>query len=369
VGRVAPDLVWAHHFDLLPAWLLARAHRVPLLSTFHGPIVGAQRPNDPQQALGMVLGALRADTVSGVSAEILHSLDSLRMNADKRTEDGESERPGDASGSLLLPNCVSLVPSAPPRHPPRRLLMITRPDKQDHIRQAVLFLGAYRRLVAGATLDLIIGRNPEDELAATRTRNGRILEQGREALRLLGGSWCLAQRRQGLRTFAAVRFRGFVADPSPCLQRADAVIGMGRVVLEGLAHGRSAVLAGYDALHGPVRADNVQSLRYANFSGRGVQAMTPDDAAAALLADSTATDPVPTEIQRLIDVDQWQDALAAAFDTTAATPAAGGAERELAVSMLRHLAQGPGGLPRAFSLACETFTCVERQALYRIGSG
>ncbi|HYR29602.1 MAG TPA: glycosyltransferase, partial [Thermoanaerobaculia bacterium] len=84
IERARPDAIWAHHFELLPAWVLSRLHGVPLLATFHGPIVGAGRPNDLMQSLGITLAVHRGDAVTGVSEEILDGLRSLAPDLDAR---------------------------------------------------------------------------------------------------------------------------------------------------------------------------------------------------------------------------------------------------------------------------------------------
>lgn len=75
--QVASDFMWAHHLDLLPAWLLAHSHAVAGLSTLHGLLVNAGQSDDPQQSRGMVLAAHPSTTVSAVTSEIPDGLQIL----------------------------------------------------------------------------------------------------------------------------------------------------------------------------------------------------------------------------------------------------------------------------------------------------
>lgn len=243
-----PDLIWAHHFDLLPAWVFSGSARLPLLATFHGPLTGADRPNDMIQSLGMTLAVCRGEGVSGVSDEIRMGLNAMREGREIH----------------LLPNGVKNL--NPGRHevPDRgkRFLLITRPQKLDHIRSAVLFFREALRADRRARLTIAAGMKPRD--TGTGGMGGKL-----DLIDLLGGRWCMSQGPGFLRTLSRIDFIGFVADPRAVMRESDVVMGMGRVIIEGLAEGRLCVLVGYDCVCGPVTARTFDRYRETNFSGRG----------------------------------------------------------------------------------------------------
>ncbi|HUO85386.1 MAG TPA: glycosyltransferase, partial [Thermoanaerobaculia bacterium] len=249
-------LIWSHHFDLLPAWLLSRLHSIPLLVTFHGPLVDAGRPNDPLQALGMTLAIHRAEGISGVSEEIVEQLGDLRGGA--------------GPDPVVIPNTVRVGSegSAPLQLPPKRLVMVTRRDKLEHIRAGVLLFAEYARHVRGARLFVADGEKKGEPERFGQPLGTRL----QTTLRQLGRRWCLAQGPRLLRALPAIEFIGWTADARALIRRCDAVLGMGRVILEALAERRPAVLIGYQAVHGLVTAESFARFRWSNFSGRKMAA-------------------------------------------------------------------------------------------------
>ncbi len=65
-----------------------------------------------------------------------------------------------------------------------------------------------------------------------------------------------------------VEFLGARTDVAKLMRRAAGVAGMGRVIIEGLACGKPAVLVGYDGVKGVVTPDVFRVASVANFSGR-----------------------------------------------------------------------------------------------------
>jgi hypothetical protein len=263
IERRRPSLIWAHHFELLPAWLLSRIHQIPLLTTFHGPLIGARRPNDLMQALGMTLAIHRGDAVSGVSDEILDGLRALNPE----------------TTPLHIPNTVSLAhASRPPAFPPRRFVMITRRDKLGHIREGARLFALYARHVRGCELVVADG-----EMQLPQEMKGTI----RGALRQLGLKWAFAQGPSFVRHLSHMKFIGWTGEVDRLIQESDVVLGMGRVVLEGLSHGRPAVLVGYDRTHDLITMETFGAFRASNFSGRGAPSR-PAEAIAGTLRSLTS---------------------------------------------------------------------------------
>jgi glycosyltransferase involved in cell wall biosynthesis len=266
-----PSLVWAHHFDLFPAWLISKLYRVPLLTTFHGPLIGAGNPNDPMQSLGMALAIHRGEAVSGVSQEIISGLRRLKPDRDE---------------AHLLPNAIEVEQAALARassRKPRKFVLVTRPEKLGHIREAVLFFSAYLRKNGQGKLTIAAGISPHDK----GERGGRgplsLVSKARLAVRSLGGKWCYDQGRAVVRSLPHISFHGYTANARDLIRGSDVVLGMGRVLLEGLAEGKPCVLVGYNETCGLVSASTFDHFRWSNFSGRGIRPQPREEVCDSLL--------------------------------------------------------------------------------------
>ena len=330
IQRFKPNVLWAHHYDLLPAWLLSRLHGVPLLTTFHGPLTGARRPNDLMQSLGMTLALHRGDAITAVSEE---SLQTLPANAQ------------------LLPNVVSIAAAnIPPTLPPRRFVLLTRRDKLEHIRQSALLFARYASEVSGCTLVVADG---EMQFEAKDARSVRA------ALRQLGARWSAAQGVRFLRRLPRIHFIGWTSDSRAEIRTADAVLGMGRVVLEAIAEGRPAVLVGYGDVHGLVTAGNFDEWRRTNFSGRGIAARDHANVVRDLLALRSAPN-LSSKIDA-ISAKAWAPRLRAMLEALNA-PAADPLAAQIADAIAR-------GASDVFATAASALSREELQTLYRVSEG
>jgi len=337
IERARPDAIWAHHFELLPAWILSRLHGVPLLVAFHGPVVGAGRPNDLMQSLGMAVAIHRGDAVTGVSEEILDGLRSLAPDRDAR----------------LLPNTVAFPAETGPAHnPPRNFVLLTRRDKLDHIRQSALLFAEYAKRVSGCRLVIADGEMKFDAKQAGSVG---------AAMRQLGARWALGQGLGFLRNVPRIHFIGWTADARKHIREADAVLGMGRVVLEGIAEDRKAVLVGYKAVHGVITAENFDAFRRSNFSGRGAPKKSHREVAEELL--SIRPDLASKRDQ--ISAQTWTPALHALLDDVARRPPARDA---LAVSLADAIENGAAE-EDLFRIIARDMSDAELAALYRIAAG
>ena len=338
--RTSPSLIWAHHFEVFPAWLLSRIHGVPLLTSFHGPLIGANRPNDLMQALGMTLAIHRGGIVTAVSDEICDGIRSLHAKADVR----------------LLPNTITFgtMPPPPPRFPPRRFVLLTRRDKLDHIREGALLFARYARRVPGCTLVIADG-----ELHYEGTTSRSI----RAAFRQLGAKWSFAQGLAFLRTMPRIQFIGWTADARSEVRKSDAVLGMGRVMLEAIAEGRPAVLVGYSDVHGLVTAQTFDLFRKANFSGRGMPSRSHDDVVNELLALQQTPDlsSKTSEISSRSWVPKLRELLEQVIDTRPAPDA-------MAADVAAAIARGASA-PELFNIAARSLAPAEMETLYRIAEG
>ena len=327
--------VWAHHYDLFGAWLLSRVKNVPLHTTFHGPLIGDKRSNDLMQSLGMALAIHRGEGVSGVSEETLEGIRTLAPDVHAH----------------LLPNVVKLATSPPPPTlPPKRFVLITRRGKLEHIRQAALLFAAYARRVGGCRLVVADG-----EMNLPEKHAGTV----RAAMRQLGTRWSFQQGASFLRNVPRIEFIGWTADTQRHIREADAVLGMGRVVLEGMAEGRIAVLIGYDAVHGVLTPERFDFARKTNFSGRALARRTHEEVAQELL--SATPHPPPESISAAAWAPKFLDILR----ETASTPVR---DVDLARSIATAIDNGAPA-EELFRIALQAMSARELETLYRVAEG
>ena len=340
IRRSRPSLIWAHHFEVFPAWLLSKIHGVPLLTSFHGPLIGANRPNDLMQALGMSLAIHRGGIVTAVSEEICDGIGALHP----------------AARATLLPNTISLgaLPPPAPRFPPRHFVLLTRRDKLDHIREGALLFARYARRVAGCTLVIADG---ELDYQETSTRSIRA------AFRQLGARWSFGQGLAFVRTMPRIHFIGWTGDSRAEIRKADVVLGMGRVVLEAIAEGRPAVLTGYHDVHGLVTRETFDAFRKANFSGRGAAPQSHD----AVVGELLALKRTPDLSARIPEISStaWMPRLRELLDEVVSLPPAPDPMAEEITEAVRRGARAS----ELFNIAARSLTPAEMETLYRIAEG
>ena len=151
-------LIWAQHYKTLGAWLLAARFGKPLLTTFHGPPLGAGYVTSPLDALGIVLCIFRGGTLSAVSPEIKAQLVELGAKPE---------------AVYLIPNRVRRLPApetmrttSPASYThPKSLVLLSRRQKLDHMRAALLFFGTVYRLDRSVNLIVYsdLAEEPSDD--------------------------------------------------------------------------------------------------------------------------------------------------------------------------------------------------------------
>lgn len=67
-----------------------------------------------------------------------------------------------------------------------------------------------------------------------------------------------------------ISFLGHKNEMVELYHSSDLIVGMGRVVLEGLSFGKITILSGYDGIIGVVSPRKYNSFKFSNFSGRGL---------------------------------------------------------------------------------------------------
>lgn len=275
VNNTKPDLIWAQHYRTLPAWLLSVQHRLPLVTTIHGPLLGVGRVATVEDAIGVTLALHRGAGVTAVSQEIVDQLIQLGIAASKIT---------------LIPNSVSVgnnpcvsaggvpevgVARADQQSSTINCVMLTRAQKLEHIRAGVCLFAKLRKRRPEARLTIYSGINSEIDARVTRNKTFNLF-QILAVSRKLGRRWLLKNIKL-INVLPYLSMRPLTSEPEEAIQRADIVFGMGRVVLEAMALERLAVLIGYQTPIGLVTEQNFDAYQTTNFSGREQAPKCVDD--------------------------------------------------------------------------------------------
>ena len=242
IAETQVDVIWVHHYAILPALRIALKHRLPLVVTLHGAPL-SQGILGEQDSLGLVLALQAGARLTVVSEEIKDQLTALGVDPLK---------------IMLAPNTVKTgggITSA--RQGELKCILLTRPQKLDHIRAAVSLCAIVNDLEP-TSLTIHVGRVLNDDRAKQISRS-----------RLLGRKWLL-KNPKALGYLPKVTLYPPVTDVQRAIGQADVVLGMGRVMLEGIAENKLCVLIGYSEVKGILNERSFASYRYSNFSGRGV---------------------------------------------------------------------------------------------------
>jgi len=113
-----------------------------------------------------------------------------------------------------------------------------------------------------------LSRRPQAAVILARATDSRRTAYARLTDILLEQGWRVAAAG-GWRHPSAVTL-GWTQNPQPLLERARLVVGTGRAIREGMACGCVGLVLG-ELLDGIVTPDNVEMLRWANFSGRAMK--------------------------------------------------------------------------------------------------
>lgn len=237
--------IWVHHYCVMQGLLLARRYGVSLIVTIHGPLLGPGRYSQESDALALIRSAADGAAITAVSQEICEQMFDIGFN----------------HGSIgLLPNCIEMgeaVEKAPvATNRDRQFVLLCRLQKFKHIRAAARLVANLNRLGLKSELTIYTG--------------ARLNDHSGDKVQLLGRKW-LVKHPLVWRYLSKIHLRHATTKPSQVVADADVVLGMGRVILEGMAAGKPCILIGYQHVVGLVTKENFDSLRYHNFSGRGVE--------------------------------------------------------------------------------------------------
>jgi hypothetical protein len=245
-------VLWAHHFDVHMCWFVSRALGIPMLTTFHGPLLGSADGEAGAQALGIALGLTRSDGVSGVSKEVVQQIAAFRGGRE----------------TALLPNVVEnhgRVQSPLPRR--RTMVLATRTEKLGHLRCALEVFAASRGRDLVDEFEIIL---PEAVGAMSEGSPRTRREEAARVARVFGRRWLLTSGAAVIQAALATRFPDAQFSVAERVARATAVLGMGRSLLEGAAARRPCILIGYQNAHGLLTNERFEVFARTNFSGRGI---------------------------------------------------------------------------------------------------
>lgn len=238
------DVVHAHPFvSLVPAMVAAQAEGISLAVSLHGPASLGAYAGPVYDFMIKTIVLPQASLVVVVSDEV-----------------AEIARPHVADASLLVvPNGVE-----------------------------------FSARTSGAAQDverdprwLVVGRLDAAKIVGVLDFVRKARRAGMAGVRIAGDGDAKAMLQQRLFDEGladGVEFLGARADIPQLMQSSAGVVGMGRVVLEGLAAQRPVVLVGYDGVKGVVDAGLLQLARRANFSGRNLDTVEADHLGAQLAA-------------------------------------------------------------------------------------
>lgn len=335
------SLVWGQHSDLLGPWILSRRENIPLHTTFHGPLVGAGRPNSLLEALGMTLAITRGEGLSGVSEEVVESV--------------KAAAPG-AESIRIFRNATSWPAGASLSEKPvwkGRALLVTRSEKLGHLRAAFDFFSRAWKQGILSRLTVISAAAPGGE---------HLKGGGLTAARLLGRAWCASLGPGALPPLLATRIVPATARVANYLDESDVVLGMGRVIVEAASRNKVGVLVGYERILDVVDGSNFSRFAANNFSGRGGAGLAPDVVLGRLAALRTPL----SEAQR----NPFRINVAAAIVDTAFREDCGRTvcDRELA-ALLEAAIREKASDATIFQLACQRLRPPELETLFRLSAG
>lgn len=251
IEKQKPEFIWVHHYALLPAFLLACEHQLPLVVSLHGAPFGMGGFNSTSDLLGLGLIIQEKITIAAVSKEIRDQLISVEV---------------EPSGIELTPNCVKLDRQSAKEKSLEQYqrddlesILMTRPQKLSHIRAAVKLCAKLNRQKVPTNLTIYTGRRLQSSSHGVMSKT---IFLGRKWLFKNPLIFCYLHR---------IKFEPPTCDPDNIIVNSDIVFGMGRVVLEGIAARKPTVLIGYEQTKGLVTKANFTEFQYSNFSGRGIK--------------------------------------------------------------------------------------------------
>lgn len=262
------EMIWAQHYSTLNSFLLAALLDVPLHVTLHGSLLNHGRYDRMEDALGLTLALHRGAYVTAVSREIV---DELKVIAPR------AKNIGVYHNKVMLPLADTLAKMEERSDSvTTQLVCLSRSEKTGHIRSSILVLSALLKVGVDARLSIY---STGDIFSSTATR-ARI-SMFRAVSQVVGRRW-IFQNLGVLRAIMCTTLRPAVQDSLREMEKADVVLGMGRVVLEAISINKTVVLIGYDEPIDIITPDNFLKFQYANFSGRNDAARPVGEIAAEL---------------------------------------------------------------------------------------
>ena len=250
ISQQRPTCIWAHHYALLPAFLLAVEYELPLVVSLHGAPFTAGKYTSLSDRLGFSLAAQQKASFTAVSEEIREQMVSLGFNKNNVTLTRNAVAKHEVGNRLLEKQNSNS----------KECILLTRPQKLAHIRESVLLCSMLNQLGLATNLAVYLGYSLNQSQMVSKSK-------------FLGRKWLL-KNPHVLKYLHRINIQPPAMDKQKIIDQADIVLGMGRVVLEGIMAKKPTVLIGYDAVKGLVTSANFSEYQYSNFSGRNIQSST-----------------------------------------------------------------------------------------------
>ena len=230
-----------HAHARIPAWIatpLARKRGIPLVTTYHGTFVSGFPWN---------VFTRPGDWTIAVSEDIKrYIVREFRFREDRVTVipngiDCDDFKPVSPEEARLIRESLGIPPESGP------VVVYASRLTADLAATACEVIQAVSRLLASHPHIVLLIAGDGPYLGQVQSSAQAINERaGREIVRCLG----------------------FVADMAPLYQACDMVIGMSLVVMEAMACGKRAIVAGPQGDYGPVTAEILETLEARNFTSR-----------------------------------------------------------------------------------------------------
>lgn len=285
------DLVWVQHYSSLAGFFLAQTLSAKLHITLHGPPLSSALLAGAD-ALGLSLAIHRGASMSGVSQEILKQISVFSTDDSHQTL---------LANKVICSHSITTLPcrltsEESSRTHTLKLAMFTRQGKLNHIRSAATLVAQFLKQGVPCQLTIYTGISPEVDITKASNNPWRV------KLRLLGKKWLLRNLNVAF-AMKHIRVRPLTAHVKRAIQESDIVLGMGRVILEGLSNHRVCILIGYDELIGVVNSENFEKYQTTNFSGRNQRPQLKANIVAEAL-EKLASDEIEFEALKLrVDIE------------------------------------------------------------------
>jgi len=304
VKEISPQLIWAHHYSIGPALLLAKMHKLPLHITLHGPLMSAGQYNY-NDALAFSVATSSGATVSAVSQEIMQELDEYNNQINFwGIFPNKVQCPETSSKSTK--NTTKLI----------KFSVFSRQSKLEHLRQSILLACKFKKQGHPIRIDIYTGITEKQGIA------NKGLSKYQQISRLFGRKW-LMKNTCLINILRHTYIHPLTNNVTEAIQKSDVVLGMGRVALEAIANSKTAILIGYHHSIGVIDINNFKQYQTTNFSGRAQLSESPRKIIKDTLEGLNNSPYKFKKLAALVDIKSNKSSLTSLLINASNTPAIG----------------------------------------------